>query len=301
MSKLLVVFGATGQQGGSVINSVVNDPELSKIYKIRGVTRDPSAANAQALKQKGVEVVKGDADDHESLKRALQGAHTVFIVTVTIYDALIKLREFAQGKAIADIAVAAGAQYLIFSTLPDATNIAKGAVSNVLSFDVKFEIEEYIRTLPIKSAFFAPGTFMQNFVTFSSPHPAGDGTYSTFPLIDITGDTGKFVGAILAEPDKYEGKVYCAATKFYTQAEIAQELSKATGKTVKYQQVPVEVFKGFLPPGSGDTMVAMLQYIQDYGGYGPQSKELVEWSVQNARGKLSTFDEFLARQNYTLQ
>ena len=42
MSKVLVVFGATGQQGGSVVNCVINDPELSKLYKVRGVTRDPS-------------------------------------------------------------------------------------------------------------------------------------------------------------------------------------------------------------------------------------------------------------------
>ena len=28
------------------------------------------------------------------------------------------------------------------------------------------------------------------------------------PLIDAVGDTGKFVGAILGEPDRYEGKVW---------------------------------------------------------------------------------------------
>ncbi|KAF9914803.1 hypothetical protein FBU30_002367 [Linnemannia zychae] len=310
MSKLLVVFGATGQQGGSVINSVVNDPELSKIYRVRAITRDPSAANAQALLQKGAEVVRGDADDHESLKQALHGAHTVFIVTITVYDALLKPRELAQGKAIADTAVAAGAQYLIFSTLPYATNITKGVCSYAPSFDVKAEIEEYIRTLPIKSAFFAPGSFMQNYVTMTGPHPAGDGTYSLagvasptaqFPLIDVAEDTGKYVGAILAEPDKYEGKVFSAATRFYTYDEIAQALSKATGKTVKYHQLPAEVFKSFLTPGSGDTVVGVLQYIQDFGYYGPQGAELVEWSAQNARGKLSTFDEFLARHKYTLQ
>ncbi|KAG0286496.1 hypothetical protein BGZ98_005056, partial [Dissophora globulifera] len=73
-------------------------------------------------------------------------------------------------------------------------------------------------------------------------------------------------------------------------------MSKATGKTVKYHQLTAEVFKSFFPPGFGDTVVSVLQYIQDYGYYGPQSVELVEWSAQNARGKLSTFDEFLARQ-----
>ena len=40
MSKLLTVFGATGQQGGAIVEYVINDPELSKQYKIHGITRD---------------------------------------------------------------------------------------------------------------------------------------------------------------------------------------------------------------------------------------------------------------------
>jgi uncharacterized protein YbjT (DUF2867 family) len=58
MSKILVVFGATGNQGGSVIRSVLADPKLSKEFKIRGVTRDPSKPAAQKLAEQGVEVVK---------------------------------------------------------------------------------------------------------------------------------------------------------------------------------------------------------------------------------------------------
>ena len=58
MSKILTVFGSTGQQGGSVINSVQAHPTLSKEYKIRGVTRDPSKPAAQKLISKGAEVVQ---------------------------------------------------------------------------------------------------------------------------------------------------------------------------------------------------------------------------------------------------
>ena len=57
MSKLLTVFGATGLQGGSVINYVLQHPELSKTYRLRGITRDVSKPAAAALKEKGVEVV----------------------------------------------------------------------------------------------------------------------------------------------------------------------------------------------------------------------------------------------------
>lgn len=56
MSKLLVVFGATGNQGGSVVNAVLQDPVLGKEFKIRGVTRDVSKPAAKELEAKGVEV-----------------------------------------------------------------------------------------------------------------------------------------------------------------------------------------------------------------------------------------------------
>ena len=141
MSKLLTVFGATGQQGGSVVNYVINDPELSKIYKVRGITRDPSCTSAQALQSKGVEVVKADADDKKSLQRALHGTHTVFGVTATIYDAKLKERELAQGKAMTDAAVASGVQYLIFSTLTNGGKLSGGKIQNLAHFDVKAEIE----------------------------------------------------------------------------------------------------------------------------------------------------------------
>ena len=74
MSKLLVVFGATGQQGGSVAEYVAKAPELSKQSTVRAVTRDPSKPAAQALQQKSIDVVKCDMTDPESLKSALQGA-----------------------------------------------------------------------------------------------------------------------------------------------------------------------------------------------------------------------------------
>jgi uncharacterized protein YbjT (DUF2867 family) len=58
MSKIFTVFGATGNQGGSVIKAILADPVLSKQFKLRGVTRDVSKPTAQALAAKGVEIVK---------------------------------------------------------------------------------------------------------------------------------------------------------------------------------------------------------------------------------------------------
>jgi uncharacterized protein YbjT (DUF2867 family) len=305
MAKLLVIFGATGQQGGSVLNFVLNDPELSKEYTIRAITRDITSAKAEALKNKSVEVVTADTTDPSSLSAALKGAHTVFFLTAPTLGPNAKQHEITQGHAVADVAVSEGVQYLIFSTLPHVERVSGGKYTKVSGFDAKAEVEEYIRTLPIKSAFFAPGSFMQNFHSMTVPQPSWkkDGTYmiarpmspqTQLPLIDTAGNTGKYVGAILAEPDKYEGKVFCAATALYTMEEMAEIIGKVSAKTVVYQQVPEEQFRQFLPQnGFADILIEMMLYQQDFGYYGPGTKEKVAWAVENARGKVNTFEEYL--------
>lgn len=57
MSKIITIFGATGQQGGSVIRTILQDENLSKEFKIRGISRDTSKPEAQALLKQGVELV----------------------------------------------------------------------------------------------------------------------------------------------------------------------------------------------------------------------------------------------------
>lgn len=304
MSKLLTILGATGNQGGSLANYVVTDPVLSKEYSIRAVTRDPSKPAAKALAAKGIEVVQGDIDDVASIKAAFKGAHTVFAVTTTIYDEKLKEREVRQGRDIADAAVGAGVKYLIWSTLSSPTLESKGKYSHVDSFDSKYEVEQYIRSLPLKSAFYAPASFMQNFLSMMGPHPVGDGTFAIsniwnpdtkIPLVDIENDTGKYVAAILAEPDKFEGKVLSAATDFWSMEEVVRTLSHVTGKTVTYNQIPVDAYKGFLPPAGADCMIEMLLFAGEFGYYGPGSKEKVAWTASVARGKLTTLEEFFTK------
>ena len=304
MSKLLVVFGATGNQGGSVVDYVLKDPELSKEYNVRAVTRDPSSASSKALKEKGAEVVKGDLEDKASVKAALQGAHAVFLATVSVYDDRLKERELSTGKYVADEAVAAGAQLFVYSSLSCDPKVHSDKLKYMTHFEAKSEVEQYIRTLPIKSAFFAPGSFMQNFEGGMAPRPTGDGTYAIFncvtpetqlPLIETAADTGKWVGAFLAEPDKYKGKFFAAATRLYSWSEIVEIMSKKSGKTIVYKQIPAETWAGFLPPNMAPYFVDMFTWIQDYGYYGTGSKEQVEWAASQARGKLTTLEEYLDR------
>ncbi|KAF2119765.1 hypothetical protein BDV96DRAFT_486632 [Lophiotrema nucula] len=309
--KLLVVFGATGQQGGSIADIALTDPELSQKYNVRAITRDANSSKAQALKSKGAEIVEADSDKPETLKTALTSANFVFAITITHYEGETRKNETRQAKAICDEAVKQGAEYIIWSSMSHPEKISGGNLKSVEHFDVKAEVEQYIRTLPVKSAHFAPGSFMQNLLGNQKPRPSpnGDGTYvmgnlladdTKWPLIDIT-DTGKWVAAVLAEPDKYDGKFFAAAQGLYSNVEIAEAISKHTGKTVKHHQLPDEVFKGFLPPAHlKEWLFGMYLLIRDYGYYGKNMAEEVEWAKQQARGHLTTLEEFLKKVDYKL-
>lgn len=55
--KLIIVFGATGNQGGSVVQTFLNDPKLKSEWSVRGVSRNASSDSAQKLVAQGVEMV----------------------------------------------------------------------------------------------------------------------------------------------------------------------------------------------------------------------------------------------------
>jgi uncharacterized protein YbjT (DUF2867 family) len=302
MSNILTIFGATGHQGSSVINHVLNDLELSQKYKIRAVTRNVDSSKAKQLQEK-VEVVRGDMQDRESLEAALTGTHTVFIVTVPSLESNAVEAEFNIIKTVADIAVEKGVKYIIFSTLTSFSDISGGKYNKVYPFDAKARAEQYIRSLPVKSAFFSAGSFMENFEeqSFIGPIKQSDGTYvlerpisakARLPLIAAVEDSGKFIGAILADPDKYEGKTFCAATALYDFEEICATISKVTGKTVVYRQVSVEEFRKKIPFLADVFVEGYLTY-EEFGYFGPDSESLVAWAADNARGRLTTLEDYL--------
>lgn len=190
MTKLLTVFGATGQQGGSLIDYVLKNPELSKLYHLRGITRDASKASATSLRERGVQVIQADLSDFQSLVAAVANSYAVFGVTNCMSLPCLILRlpannsisdwdkgsaaiEIAQGKAIADAALAAGVTLLIWSSLPNVSLMSSGTLTEVAHFDSKAEVEEYIRSLPILSSFFMAGWYMQNHLSYMRPKLVG--------------------------------------------------------------------------------------------------------------------------------
>jgi uncharacterized protein YbjT (DUF2867 family) len=55
--KIITVFGATGNQGGGVVDTFLNDSKLKNDWAVRGITRDVNKESSKKLAAQGVEVV----------------------------------------------------------------------------------------------------------------------------------------------------------------------------------------------------------------------------------------------------
>ncbi|KAF7952372.1 uncharacterized protein EAE97_001869 [Botrytis byssoidea] len=307
MSKTLAVFGATGQQGSSVIH---HGNTIAYTDTIRGITRDTTSPASQKLAEK-ISLIQGDISDPHSLRTALTNVHTVFIMTIPNFSPNAVEIEYHSGKTIVDIAIEMGVQYIIFNTLPHVTALSHGKYTHVTAFDAKAQIEQYIRRRAIKSSFISLGFFIQNFPTqdFLVPRKTANGSWVVsryasvkmqFPLLDAVVDAEKFVAAILAEPDKYQGNTFCAAAKINSMDEIVAALSKSSGKNIVCEQVSEETFKSGLP-FAAEMFADYYSFCEEFGYWSPGSEEKVAWAVENARGKLATLEEFLEAHPYQLE
>ena len=305
-SKLLTVFGATGVQGGSVVKSILAHPKLSKEYKIRAITRDPSKPNAQALAAKGVEPVKADLNDPDSLAHALQGSDAVFAVT-NYWEKASKSGEIAQGKAIADTAKAVGVKHLIWSALPHVTKMTNGALSHVEHFDSKAEVAEYIESMKgeeMVATYFMPGFYMSNIKGMIKKNQDGvpqftqpwDAEETKVALFDSGTDSGTYVAGILSqEPKAVDGLHVQAVSQWLTPNEIVQTLSKVIGTEVKFQQVPEKVFQGFLPENVAAELTENMVLVRDYSYYGKGAEKEQAKIEEKVLGgaKLVSWEQFV--------
>jgi uncharacterized protein YbjT (DUF2867 family) len=80
-APLIVVVGATGTQGGSVVDNL---EASDKPYRLRGLTRDASKPSAQDLIKRGVEVISCNISvgNKDGVQRAFEGATYVFVSTL---------------------------------------------------------------------------------------------------------------------------------------------------------------------------------------------------------------------------
>jgi hypothetical protein len=162
--KLVVVVGATGNQGGSVARRFLR--EGGDRFHVRGLTRDTASGPARELAALGAELVRADLDDVGSLRAAFEGASVIFSVTnywepffphrIEASRAQVAklglggVREYAgrveaaQGRNIADAAAATvnslDANGFIASTLSHAGECSEGRFKELYHFDAKAEV-----------------------------------------------------------------------------------------------------------------------------------------------------------------
>ncbi|XP_078519195.1 nmrA-like family domain-containing protein 1 isoform X3 [Lissotriton helveticus] len=287
MSKrIIVVFGATGAQGGSVARALISDGT----FAVRAVTRDPSKSASQELKKLGAELFKGDLDHIETLKPALTGAYGAFLVT-NYWEHCSKEKEVAQGKALADLSKDAGLKHVVFSGLENVKKLTEGKLE-VLHFDGKGEVEEYFRDINVPMTSIRLPCYFDNFLNFFRPQkaPDGDGYVLAVPMGDIpmdglaVDDLGPVVVGVLKDPEQFIGRDIGLSSEKLTTEQYAAILTKFTGKKIKDAKITPEAYEKLGFPGAVELANMFRFYemkpnrdIQLTLQLNPKAKKFAEW------------------------
>ena len=152
-AQTVLVFGATGQQGGSVARAL-----LHRGWRVRALVRDPFSAGAAALAARGAELVVGTFEDRAAMRSAMAGVDGVFSVQPSSPGGTVTdEQEVRYGITIADLAVECAVKHLVYSS-----GSATGETpTGVAHYDTKAEIERHIRRLPLAATIVRPATFME--------------------------------------------------------------------------------------------------------------------------------------------
>ncbi|TBU98352.1 hypothetical protein DNJ95_10625 [Stutzerimonas kirkiae] len=148
---IIVVIGATGQQGGAVARALAADGR----WQVRAVVRNPASPAATRLSGHGIEVVPGDLDRPESLSAAFAGANGVYAMQPANGGPETELR---QGAAVVDAASAAGVGHFIYASVGGAER-----QSGVPHFESKWAVEQYLARSGLPATVVRPSFFMDNF------------------------------------------------------------------------------------------------------------------------------------------
>ena len=248
----VLITGVTGNQGGATARALTGQG-----LRLRGMTRRPHGDAARALKDLGVEIIEGDLDDEDSLKRAVEGAWGVYAVQNTWEGGVEK--EETQGHRLARLAHAAGVERYVYASVGSAHRN-----TGIPHFDNKHRVEDTVRTLGFPSyAIIRPVFFMENltspwFLTGDTLHAAMKPT--TLLQMIAVDDIGKYGALAFTEPLRMKNRAIDIAGDAVTMPTAARVLSKALGRTINFVELPIEEVRK-----NSEDFAIMLQWFGDVG------------------------------------
>jgi uncharacterized protein YbjT (DUF2867 family) len=273
-SKVILVTGATGNQGTAVIKALQETD-----FQIRALVRDPKSSKAASLRAQGIELAVGDLDDSASLVRAMREAWGVFSVVNFTKGGVDKAAK--RSMRIADAAKKADIKHFVFSSVGGAERR-----SGVPHFEAMWRVEKHIRTLSIPYTILRPTAFMVNLMEAAQPlrfmmMSVYRGLGKTLQMVAVE-DVGKWVAHIFMHRAKYLGKAVEIAGDDVSYGMMAKAYRKTYGKVPRNIKFPIALFRG------GD-MGKMIQWFDKHG-----YKADIRANHQEVPGML-TYEEFVAK------
>ncbi|GAD99261.1 NAD dependent epimerase/dehydratase, putative [Paecilomyces variotii No. 5] len=274
--KIVTVVGSTGQQGKAVIAAFTGNVQ----YRIRGVTRNPESASARTLASQGIDIVKADLNDLQSLIAAFEGSHVIF--GLTDYWGLFMIHgptkskeiELQQAKNLAKAASATSTlEHYIWSTLPRGNKEYP-----VYHFEGKSEVHDVIRADP----FLLPRTtlflicFYANNLQIASFRPYWIETakkyvqFTTYdpetmiPFIGAVENITPFIKAIIVNPGKTKnGTIVIGSIEQWTAKKWIEEWAAARGAQALLVQISRQSYDALWPwPRWSEEFALMMDYFQ---------------------------------------
>ncbi|KAH8814702.1 NmrA family protein [Flagelloscypha sp. PMI_526] len=230
MVKILVT-GATGQQGGAVINrlrTLRSGNEAPEPVVVYALTRNPGSTAAKELAKEGIHIVKGDLNDSpETLTSALASNHInrAFLVTDPRRGTD---KEAEAGQNFVRSAQNAGLEHIVFSSVEGAQR-----QTNVPHFESKFEVEKALKSSGLGYTILRPVAFMDNFplkggflrFMVLGVFRAALGTQKPIQLVAVQ-DIGHFGAEALVKPKEYAGEEIGLAGDELTVSQVAAAYGK---------------------------------------------------------------------------
>ncbi|WP_336344250.1 NmrA/HSCARG family protein [Halalkalicoccus ordinarius] len=252
----VLVTGATGNQGGAVVDHLLSSDTA---FDVRGLTRDTSGETAQALEERGVTMVEGDLDDPGTLRGPVGDVDAVFGVTnfwTQGYE-----NQVQQGKNLADVASDEGVEQFVFSGVG-----SHERDTDVPHFDSAWEIERHAQNLDLPMTVLQPVFFFQNLEAFAED-VVEDGTLALpleegvpLQMVDVD-DVGRAAAVAFADSESFVGERFELAGDEKTLEETAAVLSEVTGVDVEPVHVPIEdAYESF-----GEEFTVMCEWFNEEG------------------------------------